>query len=211
MKKYYYIYEIINKTTGMRYVGKRTSTTTPELDLGIKYFSSSTNKQFIKHQKENPTSYYYYVLSTHDTVKEATQEEIRLHNIFNVGRNHMFFNKAIQTSTKFDTTGIPLSPEHKIKLSERHKGKPGTTNGRRHTNDTKQKMSSSQKGRKHSEETKKKMKESHKNISLETRQKMSIIRLNKIWIHDMDNTEEKLIHRSDCIPDNWIKGRKKRQ
>ena len=45
---YYYVYRITNKLLNKHYYGSRGSKIEPKLDLGIKYFSSSTDKNFIK-------------------------------------------------------------------------------------------------------------------------------------------------------------------
>ena len=47
-----YVYEIKNKLNGKRYIGSRKCKVEPQNDLGIKYFSSSHNKEFMKEQKE---------------------------------------------------------------------------------------------------------------------------------------------------------------
>ena len=62
-----------------------------------------------------------------------------------------------------------FSEDHKQKISESgkgkipwNKGKPGTWIGKKHTEESKKKISETKKGSKHSEESKKKMSESHK-------------------------------------------------
>jgi hypothetical protein len=102
----YYVYRITNINLKKHYYGKRKTSIDPKLDLGIKYFSSSRDKQFIEDQKNNPHSYKYKIIKKFVSVEEATTLEIYLHNKFNVGKNPIFYNKSKQTSTKFDTTGI---------------------------------------------------------------------------------------------------------
>lgn len=104
-QKFHYVYQITEISTNKKYIGSRTSKIDPILDLGLKYFSSSSNKNFIKSQKENPTNFKYKILSAHNTREEAIDEEIRLHNLYDVGRNLEFYNESKQSSSKFDTTG----------------------------------------------------------------------------------------------------------
>jgi len=58
----HYVYRITNTKLNRHYYGVRTSRIKPKLDLGIKYFSSSTDKHFIKDQKENPANYKYKIV-----------------------------------------------------------------------------------------------------------------------------------------------------
>ena len=59
--KYHYTYRITNIKDGMYYYGVHSCDCLPQEDIGIKYFSSS-KKQFIKDQKENPQDYKYKVV-----------------------------------------------------------------------------------------------------------------------------------------------------
>jgi len=118
MKRYHYTYRITNTQTNKYYYGSRTTPKKKEVlpinDLGIKYFSSSKDKDFIKDQKQNPKNYKYKVIQIFDTRQEAIELEIKLHNRFNVGINESFYNRAKQTSTGFDTTGtIAWNKGHK--------------------------------------------------------------------------------------------------
>ena len=44
--KFHYVYEIEEIPTNKKYIGSRSSILLPEEDLGFKYFSSSTDKDF---------------------------------------------------------------------------------------------------------------------------------------------------------------------
>ena len=103
---YHYTYRITNLIEGKHYYGSRSSEIPPVEDLGKNYVSSSKNKDFIKDQKENPQNYKYKVIKIFDTREEAISFEIKLHDKFDVGVNESFYNKAKQTSVKFDTTGM---------------------------------------------------------------------------------------------------------
>lgn len=52
-KKYHYVYQITEISSGRMYIGARSSNSSPDKDLGIKYFSSSSDKEFISRQKLN--------------------------------------------------------------------------------------------------------------------------------------------------------------
>lgn len=135
---YHYVYRISNTVANKHYYGVRGSKE-PRNDLGMIYFSSSTDKEFIQDQKENPHNYKYKIIKIFDKRKDAIRLEIKLHNKFNVGVNESFYNKAKQTSIGFDTGGIkfsedeknilyasrrnPLSDEHRKNISASLKGK----------------------------------------------------------------------------------------
>jgi len=119
---YFYTYQIFNTKTGKFYIGVRQSKGDPIKDLSIRYFSSSRDKDFIADQKLNPQDYEYTVLNLFPTRKEAIAEEIFLHNLYNISQNKRFYNKAKQSSTGFDMSGIEHSEETKQKMSESRKG-----------------------------------------------------------------------------------------
>lgn len=122
MKKYNYVYRITNKELNKHYIGTRSSNIEPHLDLGIKYFSSSKDKEFKQDQKLNKEKYIYYIINIFQTRKEAVNLEIYLHNKYDVGVNELFYNRSKQTSNKWDTTGIKHTIEAKNKISKSKKG-----------------------------------------------------------------------------------------
>jgi hypothetical protein len=136
---FHYVYRITNTVLNKHYYGVRTSKIDPKLDLGFKYFSSSSDKEFIQIQKENPQDYKYKIIKIFNSRVEAAELEIFLHKKFNVVVNESFYNKANSTSSGWDTTGTILSNEHREKLSM---AKIGTSR----TNETKLKISNSTKG-----------------------------------------------------------------
>ena len=106
MSSYHYLYRITNLVEQKHYYGIRTSRNIlPHQDLGVKYFSSSLDKEFIKDQKEHPENYRYKVIIVADSRKRVVELEIKIHNKFNVGVNPKFYNKTIQTSSGFDVSG----------------------------------------------------------------------------------------------------------
>ena len=101
-KKIHYVYKITNlNPTDERvyYIGVR-SAIDPITDT---YMGSSKylNVAMKENGKEN---FKKEILSTWKTRKEAMQEEIRLHEDFDVAKSKTFYNKAKQTSTGFDVT-----------------------------------------------------------------------------------------------------------
>lgn len=146
---YHYVYRITNIVENKHYYGKRSSKKVQPLDdLGKRYFSSSTDKSFIQDQKDNPQNYKYKIVSIYLSSAEALRKEVKLHYKFDVGVNPRFYNKAKQTSTKFDTTGSKMIKEQ----LEKHKKR---LIGRKHTEEAKLKVAAAMmgnswnKGRKH--------------------------------------------------------------
>lgn len=103
--KHHYVYTIIEKDTGKKYIGVRSSNVLPNEDLGKNYFSSSTNEYFISNQKNNPNNYEYIINSIHKNRKEANEKEIELHEFYNVSNSNEFYNKSKSTSSGFSTVG----------------------------------------------------------------------------------------------------------
>lgn len=129
---YHYVYRITNTKLNKHYYGKRSSKILPEQDIGVYYFSSSTDAKFKQDQKVNPHHYKYKVIKTFASSKKAVLYEIKLHNKFDVGKNSRFYNRAKQVLTDYDYAikisaqmrkGVPLSEKHKINISEGMKGK----------------------------------------------------------------------------------------
>ena len=119
--KYHYVYRITNIQEKKHYYGVRSSKIEPKLDLGIKYFSSSKDKDFIQEQKDDKNIFKYKIIKTFDSREEAIKLEIKLHAKFNVGINESFYNKAKQTSTGYDTFGTTKSKDFKRNISEKKK------------------------------------------------------------------------------------------
>jgi len=189
MKKYNYVYRITNKILNKHYYGVRGCNVEPKRDLGVKYFSSSTDKEFRNDQKNYPENYKFKIVRICSTRKEADKLEIKLQEKFNVGKSESFYNRAKRTSMGFSTAGTNLSPEHKQKLSEAKQNM---------SDETKQKMSEAQKGVPKSDETRKKMSEAKtgennpmfgKELSPETKLKISEA---KIGVPVSDETRKKM-------------------
>jgi hypothetical protein len=107
MSSYNYLYRITNIIENRHYYGSRTChKITPQEDLGIRYFSSSTDKKFLNDQKENPQNYRYKVIIISKFRKKVVELEIKLHKRFKVHTNLNFYNKATQSSKHFCTSGM---------------------------------------------------------------------------------------------------------
>jgi hypothetical protein len=101
----------------MKYIGVRSCNCDPKED---NYWGSS---KYIP--KDVKTTHKKRILKIHATRLDAVNHEIFLHNKYDVAVNKEFYNRSKQTSTKFDTTGIPHSctEEARRKLSISKKGK----------------------------------------------------------------------------------------
>jgi hypothetical protein len=154
-KSYHYTYWITNIKLQKHYIGVHTSKIPPIHDLGIKYFSSSSDKEFKKDQKSNPQDYEYKIIGLSHTREEASLNEIELHETYDVGKNPRFYNQCKATSTGFNRSGVEVAEKTKKKMSESHKNLPPFTE------EHKKKISES--GKNPSDKTRKKMSESAKN------------------------------------------------
>ena len=182
---YHYVYRITNLVEKKHYYGKRSSKVDPKQDLGIKYFSSSRDKEFREDQKLNPLNYRYKIVQQFISCKAAIIRESKLHSKFNVGANPKFYNKATQTINGFDRTGVVMSLEDRIKMSKAKIGYVTSEEtkiklsklalGRIVPEEIKIKISKSSKGRIVSEETRAKIAKAATGriMSKETRAKMS--------------------------------------
>jgi hypothetical protein len=140
---YYYVYYSYEEW-GRGYIGKRKCICLPEKDK--KYFGSFSDKTFKPTEK--------IILAIFNTEEEALICEVQLHDYYKVDVNPHFANRAKQTSAKFyfDSTGIIRSEKTRKKISGKNNPMFGKT---------------------HSKEARKKISEAAKNISDETRLKMS--------------------------------------
>ena len=122
-QKHHYVYRITNIIENKYYYGCRSSKVEPKFDLGFKYFSSSTDKEFIKEQKENKDIFKYKVIKIFPSRKEAEYFETKLHEKFQVQKHESFYNKAKNTLMGFSVEGRKQTKEHKINNKKHIKGK----------------------------------------------------------------------------------------
>lgn len=117
--KFHYVYRITNTKINKHYYGVRSSKVEPSKDLGFKYFSSSSDQEFIKDQRINPQDYKYVIVSIFNSREEAANLEIILHAKFDVGVNESFYNKAKATHVGFQAE---ITEEIREKLRQAHLG-----------------------------------------------------------------------------------------
>lgn len=93
MSRWHYVYYSYEEW-GRGYIGKRSSKVPPEQDS---YLGSFKDKAF------NPTQ--KIILGVFNTAEEALENEILLHNFYDVAKNPHFANQAKQTSSGFCWSG----------------------------------------------------------------------------------------------------------
>ena len=169
---FHYTYLIVNKNSQMKYIGVRSCSCLPEND--DEYMGSS--KILGEAMQETPEVFTKTIIDTFSTRKIANTNEQWLHETYDVAQNSEFYNQMNAPSEfcMFGKTGkdSPLfgkgrSEETKRKISESQRGKNNPFFGKKHSPESKKKMSKIQKGRFHSPETKKKIGESNKGKSHE--------------------------------------------
>lgn len=110
--KHHYVYRITNKRLKKHYYGVRSCSCLPIEDLGIHYFSSSTDEKFIKDQKDHPEDYKYKIIKEFENRKDAEYFEKYLHTKFDVSANEHFYNKCMSTLMGFSVEGSHWTEEH---------------------------------------------------------------------------------------------------
>ena len=167
---YHYTYIIVNKNTQMKYIGVRSCNCLPENDSD--YMGSS--KILGEAMQETPESFTKTIIDTFPTREIASIDEQRLHEMYDVARNSMFYNLCI-APTGFCMSGRTQSAETKKKMGDAHRGEKNHNYGKHHSAEHKKKLSVSQMGKTISPETRAKMSEAAmgKIISPETRKKLS--------------------------------------
>ena len=211
---YHYVYRITNTLCKKHYYGVRSCKILPEHDLGIKYFSSSKDSDFLKDQKKNPQNYRYKIIKRFDNRIDASIFEAFLHEKFQVHINEKFYNMAKQNLNGFDTTGKSPTAEHRTKISNSLKGRPSPTKNKKLSEERKRKISNSLKGRKKTLETRKRMSESKKGknnpnygkiYTNEEKVNLKLSQSNRKWINN--GKISKMIKESSPLPEGFVYGR----
>ena len=143
MTKHHYVYKSFEEE-GRDYIGCRSCDCMPEEDT--KYFGSFKDKSF------KPTG--KTILFVCETRTEASEIEIELHNFFDVAVNPKFANRSMQTSTMFDTTGVPRTKAQRKAQSEKMSGENNPQFGDPQTEEWKKAHSERMSGRTFTEEWK---------------------------------------------------------
>ena len=206
--KHFYVYYSYEEY-GRGYIGKRECECLPEQD--INYFGSFHDKNF------NPTQ--KIILETFDTVEEALEAEIILHDFYEVDKNPYFANRAKQTSTKFycclDGKNNPMYG----RIGEEH-----PAYGYRHSEDVLQMFSERQRGEKNhmygkfgknhpsygskrNEETKKKLSERQIGEKNHMYGKKSWNSGKSVMMWITDGVESRYVFKENEIPQGWRRGR----
>ena len=157
---YHYTYEVSTSNptdSRQKYIGVRSSECYPTEDS---YYGSC--KSFTEWQKVNgKESLAKKIFAIHQTRELAMEHEIKLHELFDVGTNEMYFNQVRATSTGFSNAG---NKDIHNKIGDALRGRKSPLRDRPRT-----------------EEVKAKIRQKHigKVMSPESRAKMSKARLGK--------------------------------
>ena len=106
----HYVYLLSSRLEEKCYIGVRSCRCPISEDT---YMGSSTC--MTKEDKQNCNK---IILARFNSRQEAVAYEIELHTLLDVVINPLFWNKAKQTSTGFDTTGRSMSLEEKTRRGE---------------------------------------------------------------------------------------------
>lgn len=113
---HHYTY-LITYSDGKKYMSVRSCKCLPEEDSN--YLGSS------KHTPSKDMVISKEILALHSSRKEAVAAEVAYHAQHQVATNDLYYNKANQKTTGFDTSGTNLvfTSEHKLKIAAALKGK----------------------------------------------------------------------------------------
>ena len=190
----HYIYKVTNLETGQYYIGSQCSGKT----IGVNYFTSSTNKEFMEGFKTyREEKYKIEIIKEFEEFEELEDPKkcVRVENY--MIRDHMLLKDGLclnkfcccNGEKIFSRVGTHHSEETRKKLSITHKGQspwnkgiPSPKKGIPLPEETRKKLSEALKGRPLSEETKQKISRALKgrgpnkgtHLSEETRKKLSI-------------------------------------
>lgn len=88
------VYQIIEISTGKRYIGSHGTYKDNPITALKKYKSSTLDKCFAINQLLNRLNYRYEILSYHETRNLATKEEARIQRLYNAKYSDLYYNKA---------------------------------------------------------------------------------------------------------------------
>lgn len=200
-QKYHYVYRITNKVENKHYYGVRSSKVMPKDDIGKKYFSSSTDKDFINEQKEHPERFKYKVIREFETRKDAELLEKKLHKMFHVSDNDKFYNKCISTLMGFSVEGQKWTEEHRRNqqkyIDANVKGK---TLEERFGEERAKEIKSKNKGRLKTEEERKNISKAHQGKTLSREHREAISKGNYIRYANESHEKRKMFkHKMNVV------------
>lgn len=190
---YHYVYIITNTVLNKYYIGSRTSKVLPDKDLGVLYFSSSTDSSFIEDQRTNYHNYRYKVIATLASREAANKLESKLHYIHDVKNNKQFYNRANAAGHFYDW----WSEEAKANHSERMKGEKNPMFNKKFSEEHKRKLALSRTGKPRPEKFKTKLSKLMAGVNNPNSKKANIY----------DYVTNELVASAVCIKD-WCKNTK---
>lgn len=113
----HYVYRITDLKNHKYYIGSRSCEIDPSDDLGVIYYSSSSDHIFKKRQIEFPSEFKYKIIRNFRKRESALNFEAKLHSKFMVARNQSFYNRAEQTTSKFSTYDVVSHNKNKTEYT----------------------------------------------------------------------------------------------
>lgn len=122
----FYVYKVTNIEFKRFYIGSKTSTSKYNHNIGVDYFTSSTDENFVKDFKLNPQNYKCEILKYFNDKQQCLDYEAHLierawgnQNLINRG----YIKKSGETNHIVRNSKTKHSEETKRKISESNKGK----------------------------------------------------------------------------------------
>ena len=140
---YHYTYLITNTTNQMKYIGVRSCNCLPENDDD--YMGSS--KLLDEVMNETPEYFTKTIIDTFSTREDANDDEQRLHEMYDVARNPLFYNQ-VNAPTGFCMSGRTHSVETRKKISKSLSGEKNHFYGKHHSAETCEKIREANSGEK---------------------------------------------------------------
>lgn len=125
----HYTYLITNIETDKKYIGVHSCECDPEDDIGVQYFSSSTDLEFLKEQKDYPERFEYLVIMNLRTREEAEKHEHFLHKAVDAARNPYYYNLCDDPMENFNTVGVAIVKDKDGKIFSVSKNDPRYLSG----------------------------------------------------------------------------------
>jgi len=98
---YYYVYWITCKVNGRHYIGSKADHKIPE-ESNYMGSSRSLREDIKKYGKEN---FYKHIVKEFGCEKECRAEEGRLHDLYDVGKNPLFYNATKASKNGWENSG----------------------------------------------------------------------------------------------------------